>query len=46
MWAIIEKPELRDRYVSGRLYEDFTSVLAEINGTFNDFATDYIVVLE
>ena len=45
-WAIIEKPELRDRYVSGHLYEDFTSVLAETDETFNDFAKDYIIVLE
>ena len=45
-WALVEKPELRDRYVSGRLYEDFTSVLAEIDATFNDFSKDYIVVLE
>ena len=45
-WALIEKPELRDKYVSGHLYEDFTSVLAEIDATFNDFSKDYIVVLE
>ncbi len=45
-WALIEKPELRDRYISGQLYEDFTSVIDEIDKTFNDVSKDYIVVLE
>lgn len=44
--ALIEKPALRDKYVSGHLYEDLTSVFAEIDATFNDFSKDYIVVLE
>ena len=45
-WALIEKPELRDRYVSGQLYEDFTSVISEIDESFYDITKDYIVVLE
>ena len=45
-WMIMEKPELRDKYVSGHLYEDLTSVASEIDTTFQDFSKDYIVVFE
>ena len=45
-WALIQKPELRDKYVSGQLNEEFASVIDEIDGTFYDISKDYIVVLE
>ena len=45
-WMLTEKPELRDKYVSGNLYEEFSTVLAEIDETFADFSKDYIVVLD
>ncbi len=45
-WMIIEKPELRDKYVSGRLYENLMSVISDIDTTFQDISKDYIVVFE
>ena len=45
-WALIQKPELRDKYVSGQLNEEFASVIDEIDEAFYDFSKDYIVVLE
>ena len=34
----------RDRYVSGKLYEELGGVLKSVNHTFDEFAKDYIVV--
>ena len=45
-WMILEKPGLREKYVSGHLYEDLTSVIADVDITFQDFSKDYIVVFE
>ena len=45
-WALIEKPELRDKYVAGQLNEAFASVIDEIDETFYDISKNYIVVLE
>lgn len=45
-WMLIEKPELRDKYVSGHLYEEFSTVLAGVDKTFDDFSKEYIVVLD
>ncbi len=44
-WAIIEKPEIRDAYVRGELYEEYKSVINEIDETFDEFSKDYIVVI-
>lgn len=44
-WAIIEKPEIRDAYVKGELYEEYKSVINEIDETFDEFSKDYIVVI-
>lgn len=43
-WALLEKPELRDAYVRGKINEDLDAVLAEANATFDRFVEDYIVV--
>lgn len=45
-WALIKKPELQDRYVTGKLYEELNEVLLSVDQTFNDFSKDYIVVIE
>lgn len=44
-WAILQKPELRDRYVSGRLYDELEETVLSVDHTFEDFAKDYIVVI-
>ena len=43
-WALLEKPELRNAYVRGKINEELDSVLVEANATFERFAEDYIVV--
>lgn len=43
-WILLEKPALRDAYVSGKINEELDVVLAEAEETFNRFAEDYIVV--
>ena len=45
-WALLQKPELRDRYVSGRLYDELQETVISVDHTFEDFAKDYIVVIE
>ena len=45
-WALLQKPALRDRYVSGRLYEELKGTVLSVDHTFEDFSKDYIVVLE
>ena len=45
-WALLQKPELRDRYVSGRLYDELEETVLSVDHTFEDFAKDYIVVIE
>ena len=44
-WALLQKPELRDRYVSGRLYNELQETVLSVDHTFEDFAKDYIVVI-
>ena len=44
-WALLQKPELRDRYVSGRLYDELQETVLSVDYTFEDFAKDYIVVI-
>lgn len=45
-WALIEKPELQDKYVTGKLNEELDQILISCDETFNDFSKDYIVVME
>ena len=43
-WVLIEKPELRDAYVSGKINEELKAVYDEVNRTFDEFAKDKIVI--
>lgn len=43
-WVLLEKPELRNAYVQGKINEELDAVLAETNTTFERFSKDYIVV--
>lgn len=45
-WVLIQKPELQDRYVSGHLNEDLSTVISDINNSFEDISKNYIVVFE
>lgn len=43
-WVLIEKPELRDAYVSGKINEELKKVYDEVDCTFDEFAKDKIVI--
>jgi hypothetical protein len=43
-WVLIEKPELRDAYVSGKINEELKEVYDEVNRTFDEFTKDKIVI--
>lgn len=43
-WVLLEKPEARDAYVRGVLYEELDDVLKSVDETFEVFSTDYMVV--
>lgn len=45
-WLMIEKPELRNAYVTGKINEELHSTLKNIDDTFDDFSKNYIVVME
>ena len=45
-WALRQKPELRDKYVSGRIYEELEETMLSVDQMFEDFSKDYIVLFE
>lgn len=45
-WAVIEKPELRNAFVMGRLNENFGEVYKENELLFEEFFENYIVVMD
>jgi hypothetical protein len=45
-WVLLEKPNARDAYVRGILYEELDEVFKSVDATFDDISADYIVVFE
>ena len=45
-WVLLDKPEERDAYVRGILYDELTEVYADIDTTFDKVSANYIVVFE
>lgn len=45
-WVLVEKPNARDAYVRGILYEELGEVLESVNESYNEIFADYIVVFE
>ena len=45
-WAVLEKPELRDAYVRGKINEELDVLLAEAEATFGRFAEEYTVIFQ
>lgn len=45
-WVLIEKPNARELYVQGYLYEKLWDVFYSTDEIFNEFSTKYIVVFE
>ena len=45
-WVVVKKPEQRELYISGRLYDDLAAVILDVDKVFSVFSKDYIVVFE
>ena len=45
-WALIQKPLLRERYVTGKLNDELDEVLGGVDSTFEGISREYIVVFE
>ena len=45
-WAIVEKPQAREAYLSGKLEESWKELEAEICDSFDEFSKDYYVIFE
>ena len=45
-WVLMEKPNARELYVQGCLYENLWDVFHSTDEIFNEFSTKYIVVFE
>ena len=43
-WVLIEKNELKDLYVSKKIYKETQEVYDHINTTFNNFNNDFVVI--
>lgn len=43
-WAVMEKPTIRDAYVTGKIYEEMNAVFAEVDNTFEEYTRDKIVI--
>lgn len=44
-WVLIEKPEMRDAYIRGKLYAEYLDVIDDVDATFDEFSKNYIVVI-
>ena len=45
-WVLAEKSNARNAYVCGQLNEQLSQVLEDVDSTFNEISTEYIVVFE
>lgn len=43
-WAVMEKPTMRDAYVTEKIYEEMNVVFAEVDNTFEEYTLDKIVI--
>ena len=43
-WAVMEKPAMRDAYVTGKIYEELKEVFDEVDNTFEEYTQDKIVI--
>lgn len=44
-FGLINKPELRNKFIEGKLDNEFLDIMNSIDETFNDFTKNYIVVM-
>lgn len=43
-WAVMEKPSMREAYVSGKIYEEMQKVFDEVENIFEEYTRDKIVI--
>ena len=43
-WAVMEKTDMRDAYVTGKIYEELKEVFGEVDNTFEEYTRDKIVI--
>ena len=43
-WAIIERPAMKDAYVTGKIYEELKEVFDEVDNTFEEYTRGKIVI--
>lgn len=43
-WVVLNKSDMRDAYVAGRIYEDMKKVFDDVDNTFEEFARDRIII--
>ena len=43
-WAIIERPAMKDAYVTGKIYGELKEVFDEVDNTFEEYTRDKIVI--
>lgn len=43
-WSLYEKPELQNKYVMNKLFEERELLLNEVNDTFNNIFSDYEII--
>lgn len=45
-WAVINKPDVQNAYVLGKINEELYRVIDSTNALFDDFSKNYIVIME
>lgn len=45
-WAVINKPDVQNAYVLGKINEELYRMIDSTNALFDDFSKDYIVIME
>ena len=43
-WAVMEKTDMRDAYVTGKIYEELKAVFDEVDNTFEEYTRGKIVI--
>lgn len=43
-WVVMEKPAMRDAYVTGKIYEELKAVFDEVDNTFEEYTRGKIVI--
>lgn len=45
-WILLDKPELREKYVMGIVNEELTEVFEEVDDTFQELSKDHVIVFD